>query len=138
MWPKGIIVAFSAFAVFIIVLVTICMKQDLPLESKEYYKEELAYQQKIDQAANTQRYKQMPEIAYHDLTQQVSINFKGTAPNGKVHFYKPDRSNADFKVDVAPHLSLDMTHKAKGLWKVKIQWTQEGRDFYYETPLLVN
>lgn len=138
-WAKGIIAAFVAFAAFIIVLVTICMKQDISLDSKEYYKEELVYQKKIDGMSNTQQLKQTPKIQYVDKDQKLLIDFVNeNSLYGKIQFYKPDKSKEDFDLDFAKNLSVDMSKKAKGLWKLKINWTQNGKDFYYEEPVFVN
>lgn len=134
MWAKGIIATFVAFAAFMIGLVTICMKQDISLESKDYYKDELAYQQKIDASINALKNK--PKFVYSHLTQKLNIGFgeKGIS-NGKAIFYKPNRSKSDFEVAFNNDLALDMSQKDKGLWKVKLNWEQNGKHFYYEEPL---
>ena len=51
-WGKWIIVSFVLFAAFIGILVVICVRQDISLVSKNYYQEELAYQQQIDRMNN--------------------------------------------------------------------------------------
>lgn len=138
MWPKGIIVTFVLFASFMIGLVTICMKQDISLESKEYYKEELAYQQRINAIQQTQRLKQKPAVSYQESSGQLSIHFaEASALKGELYLYKPDQARQDYRQDFEHNIAIDMRDKAKGLWKIKINWQQNGQQFYHEEPLII-
>jgi hypothetical protein len=69
-WGKSIILAFVLFAVFIGVLVTVCVRQDISLVSRDYYDEELDYQSKMDGARNAAGLSQKPEI---NLTEGQSL-----------------------------------------------------------------
>ncbi|MFN8438591.1 MAG: FixH family protein [Cytophagales bacterium] len=139
MWAKGIVASFVVFALFIVTLVVICVKQDISLESKDYYKDELAYQQKIDSRNNTETLHQKPTINISGTDQVLSVNFVNpTGLNGKANFYKPDQAKNDFEVNFEKNISLDMSKKAPGLWKVKLNWKQNGKDFYYEESIFVN
>lgn len=138
MWSKGIIITFVLFASFMIGLVTICMRQDISLESKEYYKEELAYQQRIDAIQEVQRLKQKPSIQYQESSGQLSISFAtASALKGDLYLYKPDQAQHDFRQSFDKNIQLNMRPKAKGLWKVKISWMQQGHRFYYEQPVFI-
>ena len=46
-WGKSIVLSFVLFAAFIVTLVTVCLRQDISLVSKEYYKEELQYENQL-------------------------------------------------------------------------------------------
>ena len=52
-WGKSIVLAFILFAVFIGVLVFVCVREDVSLVSKNYYKDDLEYQSQIDRVRNT-------------------------------------------------------------------------------------
>ena len=70
---KWIVVAFVLFAVFIGTLVTVCVRQDISLVSKEYYKEELAYQDQIVRIANTEKLGLKPKITkVNNVTLQLT------------------------------------------------------------------
>jgi hypothetical protein len=139
MWARGIVITFVVFASFMIGLVTICMKQDISLEAKDYYKDELVYQKKIDGMNNTHRLKQKPLIRYFDSSGKLTIDFDSTSlVSGHLKMYKPDQSKEDFAQNFNGDLSLDMSERAKGLWKIKIKWTRGEDEFYYEEPLFVN
>jgi predicted RND superfamily exporter protein len=64
-WGNRILITYLAFAALMIGLVTIAMQQkDIFLVDKEYYKEELAYQTKIDQISNANGLSIPVEYAY--------------------------------------------------------------------------
>lgn len=138
MWSKGIIITFVVFASFMVGLVTICMKQDISLESKEYYKDELAYQQRIDAIQEVERLKQKPTIVFEESSGLLSIHFvNASALKGDLYLYKPDKAVEDYKQPFDKDVQLNMGHRAKGLWKIKINWTQQGHTFYYEESIFI-
>lgn len=136
MWPKGIIIVFVAFAVFMTGLVIICLKQDITLESKDYYKEELKYQEKINAIENTKSNKPTIHLSNKQL---MKVSFPiPTNIKGKMQGYKPDKSKEDFVYEFDRSFELDLSQKAKGLWKIKLSWIQNNVDYYYEEPIFIN
>ena len=73
-WGKSIIAAFLFFALFIGVLVFICMKQEVSLVSKDYYKDEINYQQQIERLNNAEHLESKPTISILDA--DVKVSFK--------------------------------------------------------------
>jgi hypothetical protein len=138
-WPKGIIIAFVLFAAFIIVLVTISMKQDISLDTKNYYQEELIYQQKINAIQNAKKLVERPLIAYDEKTQMLQVSFPKTenAISGTLWGYKPDISSQDFQQQFQNSMTVPMRAKAKGLWKIKLNWRMASENYYMETPLII-
>ena len=47
-WGKSIVLSFILFAAFIGTLVTVCIRQDISLVSKDYYEEELQYDKSVN------------------------------------------------------------------------------------------
>ena len=61
-WGNGIIFSFVLFAIFIAILVTVCVRQDISLVSSDYYQEELKYQDQITRINNTSKLDTQPVI----------------------------------------------------------------------------
>jgi len=59
---KWIVVAFVLFAAFIGTLVVVCVRQDVSLVSRDYYRQELAYQNQIQRLNNTAALLEKPVI----------------------------------------------------------------------------
>lgn len=144
-WGVKIIFAYIGFAILVITLVTICMKQDVSLVAFDYYKQEIAYQDQIDRINNYSNLEQLPEISFDRQSQQLSINFsKGISvpiDEGQVHLFRPSDASLDrtFEIKLGSNglQTLDLNLLTKGLWKIKLNWSQGDRQFYHEKILVI-
>lgn len=138
---KWIFVAFLLFGLFIATLVTVCIKQDINLVSENYYQEELAHQQKMDLIGNTQTLEVVPKITLDNG--MINVDFEGfdKLQNGELHLLRPSDQRLDYKFLLHPSHSTVQQFKVpqwqKGLYRVSMQWTMEGKDFYYEKLIVM-
>jgi len=138
-WGKSIILAFVLFAVFIGILVTVCVREDISLVSKDYYNEELDYQAKIEGARNAEQLSHKPEI---NLTEgqslRVTFDFH-EFESGKLVFYSPADISEDktFKIEQTslPFQIFSIGSLKKGNYKVKMTWSVNGKEFYFEKSI---
>lgn len=137
-----IAIAYTLFVVFIISLVTFCVKQkDIFLVSSDYYKKEIAYQDEIDKLSNTRDLTHPVRIVKTDgsLTFEFPEELQGAS--GEIHFYRPSDANLDFKVPV--HIAPDHTQKVpvsrlvKGQWVVKMEWSKDGKNYLKEEKIIL-
>ena len=55
-WGNKIAIAYSSFVIFMVILVISCVKQNgIFLVSEDYYKQEIQYQDRIDNISNTRQ-----------------------------------------------------------------------------------
>jgi hypothetical protein len=131
-----IVVAFVLFTIFIGVLVTVCVRQDISLVSKNYYNEELAYQDQIKRINNTTGLSKKPGITKIDNnTIQIAFDKEMKIENGKVKFFCPSdpKMDRDFELTANGNTQLFNTNALrKGMYKVKLLWVMDGKEFYYE------
>jgi hypothetical protein len=131
-----IVVAFVLFAIFIGVLVTVCVRQDISLVSKNYYGEELAYQDQIKRINNTTGLNIKPGITkIGNNTIQVTFDKAFKIENGKVKFFCPSdpKMDKDFELTANSNTQLFNTSALrKGMYKVKLLWVMDGKEFYFE------
>lgn len=143
-WGYKIALMYGGFVVFIISMVTLCIKQDdIHLVSKEYYKEEIAYQDQIDKLTNVQQLQSGVHFRYLHQTQEVLFSLPETMreATGEFLFFRP----ADARKDKRIALHLDEKGKQlvpvegldKGLWKVKVQWTFNNTPYFNEQILVI-
>lgn len=137
-------IVYTLFVIFMITLVTLCVKQkDISLVSNDYYKQEIAYQAEIEKQRNAEQLTTPVEISYAGEKQQVSISFpaeqKGAV--GKVKFYRPSDAKKDFTVDLALQQNtvqnIEVNKLVKGLWVVKIEWEKAGKVYQTEEKLVL-
>ena len=138
---KWIVVAFVFFGFFIATLVTVCIRQDINLVSKNYYQDELAHQQKMDLVRNTQALEASPQISLDEG--RVSITFPGFGllQKGELRLLRPSDERLDHKFPLLPSpdslQQFVLPHWQRGLYRVSMQWTMEGKDFYYEKLIVM-
>ena len=140
-WGKWIIVAFVLFAAFIATLVTVCVRQDVPLVSKEYYKEELQYQNTIEQMNNANALEERPEISVNGNTITVAYNRFAEVESGELKLLRPSDPNLDklFKLEPTSDSgqSFTITNAQAGLYRARLQWSQEGTSYYIEKVIVL-
>ena len=79
-WGKWIIVSFVLFAAFIGTLVTVCMRAEVSLVSKDYYKEELEFQKQIVRIENTSALESKPAIVAGKGIIEITFDFSDLKP----------------------------------------------------------
>jgi len=142
-WGHKLILVFVVFASGMFYLAYRSMHINTDLVTKEYYKDELRYQDVIDgtKSANALSSK------VHILQQNeiITIQLPGEMKNGKVSgniwFY----CAADAKKD--RHIAIELTNEAlqliskkiflPGIYTVKLNWTSNNKHYYSEEPFTI-
>lgn len=143
-WGKKIAVAYSLFVVFMILLVIACVKQnDIFLVSEDYYKQEIEYQDRIDNISNATQLANPVTVELNDETQTLRIDLtkESVGSEGKVTFYRPSDPELDrdfpVKLSAAGIQEFPTKSLAKGLWLIKVQWQKDGKNYYKEQKVQV-
>lgn len=138
---KWIVVAFVLFGGFIATLVTVCMKQDISLVSKDYYKEELAYQNQIQRIANTAQLKDKPVITTSGNSLNITFAKLPTIEHGEVKLFCPSNDTMDrtFAVTATNTTTqtFDLSALQRGMYKARFHWQMEGKEFYQEEIIYI-
>jgi len=135
-WGKSIVLAFILFAIFIGVLVTVCVRQEISLVSKNYYQEELDYQKQIERMNNTSALPQKPVISVSSGMIQIAFVTNQKLENGELKIVRP----SDMRLDKAFPLqsfanevqTFDAHDFPAGMYRARMQWTAEGKEYFIE------
>jgi len=143
-WGHKITIVFVVFAAFILFLVYKTTQSHFDLVSKDYYKDELAYQQVIDgtNLAN----KLSGGILVQQQKEQISIQFpqemKQKKAEGTLFFYCSSDSRKDRKIAVNLSEEAIQLIPAKdilpGNYILKINWKTDNQDYYNEQPVTIS
>jgi cell division septal protein FtsQ len=144
-WGHKITFLYLSFVAVIITMVTICIKQDdLHLVSKNYYEEEIAYQNQIDKMKVAEMYATDLNISVLKSEGVALINypdnFKNSLENGKLVFFRPSDANMDVTLPMVVgegEQKISVEKLEKGLWKVKMTGRTNGKDFYKEQAIVL-
>ncbi len=143
-WPTGIVLALSAFIIFILSFVykaTFVPGYDHHLVSEDYYKDEMNYQQEIDKLNKAAALKE--DIILTKVTEGLLIKFPAEFDSEKIagiiSFQRPSNDKFDFqlpiKLTTADFLILD-DNLVKGIYNVKIEWTINSNTYLFKEKLM--
>lgn len=143
-WGHKLTIVFIAFAAFIFFLIYKTTQSHFDLVSKDYYKDELAYQQVIDgtNLAN----KLSSGIQVQQQNDQISIQFpqemKQKKVEGTIFFYCSADSRKDKKINIQLSEEAVQIIPAKdilpGKYVLKINWKTDNQNYYNEQPVSIN
>jgi hypothetical protein len=145
LWPLGIITVCGLFVAGTAGLIVMACSQKVELVSGDYYEKELKYQGQIDRVERTRREASQAAVGYDAAHRQITLSL----PPGQVHgnvsgdieLYRPSAAGMDCSLRLNPDDSgvqrFDATNLAPGLWKVRVSWTFEQRNYYLEQKVVV-
>jgi hypothetical protein len=138
-WGKGIVIAFIAFALFIGALVTVCVRQDINLVSKNYYAEELMYQEQIDRLNNAAALTERPSIVIRAGNLEVWFEGFEKFEEGELVLTRPSdpRYDAKFTVNAGsdPVRVFDLSRYPNGLYNTALRWKMDGKEFLFQESI---
>ncbi|MCU0357537.1 MAG: FixH family protein [Cyclobacteriaceae bacterium] len=136
-WGKGIVVAFVLFAAFLAVMVTIMMRQDVDLVSKQYYRDDLRFQEQLERKQNTEQLEFKPVISVEG-SEYLKVYFPSVSyvEGGTLRLFRPSSEKLDqqFKLSASADSVQVFLLKTpeRGTYRVKMEWKMEGREYYLE------
>jgi len=143
-WPAGIVIALGSFIIFILFFVykvTFLPQYDYHLVSEDYYKDELNYQQEIDQQNNSAELKE--NITYEKVAEGMLINFPSefnpTQITGTISFQRLSNHKLDFEFPIKLKTNdflIPDKNLVEGRWNIKIEWVVNGKKFLFKEKIM--
>ena len=135
-WGKWIVVAFILFAAFIGTLVTVCVREDISLVSKDYYQEELEFEQQMIRMKNVSLLDSKPTIKVEDGSIQITFDRFAEVEKGELKLFRPSDAAMDHKFEITatstPVQIFSTRTLEPGMYRAKMQWTMNGKEFFLE------
>jgi hypothetical protein len=141
-WGKGILAVCIIFVIGVGVMVYISVNKNIDLVTKNYYEEEIKYQQQIDKINNSNNLKKQLIMQQNDGSLVIIFpDDEYRDIKGEISFYRPSDAKKDFKIPIilsGQNQQVIATNSLqKGLWKVQVNWNKSGVDYYNEEKLMV-
>lgn len=142
-WGTKIALLYLAFAALIITLVVKSMHQSFDLVSKDYYSEELKYQQVINASNNQATLSAAVNIYQQDdnIDIQFPKEFTSSAFKGKAYFYSQANAEWDRTFDlnvIGGHCMIPVNSLKATSYILKLLWAANGKDYYQETSIQIH
>ena len=142
-WGNKLVVVFILFAILIGTLVYKAVNTKYELVSKDYYKDELRYQDKIDGKNNASKLSNVSVTQDADAVLiDLPSEMKGKKIDGEAWFYCKTDAQKDRKialqVDTSGRQLILKSQLAKGAFELKLNWQSGGEKYYTEQNITVN
>lgn len=138
-WGTRIALFYGAFVAFMLFMVYLAFNQDFDLVADDYYEQEIAYQERIDQMTNANNDGQ--KVLIKKATNGYSLHFSEQVNDVKIHFFRPSDDTKDIMMEHASVDTLLIVPSEKlipGKYLVKVEWKVDGKTYFQEDDLFVN
>jgi FixH protein len=141
-WGYKLMLTFIVFAGMMSYLVYRAFKTEFELVDKDYYKKELRYQQVIDGTDRANSLSSLPVFTLNgnELILQMPDEMKNKNLSGSVFFYCASDSEKDktFSLTINNEGKQSFSGLLKpGYYTVKIDWNNEGKNYYAEKHIAI-
>lgn len=143
-WGIRITILYIGFVALILTLVFISAGQKVELESKDYYKQELQYQDKINgiQNANDLNNPISYSVSGKTITIKIPDELNTSDFSGNISLVRPSDSNLDVELKINLNttgiVSLSDKKITTGVYKMKINIKSSGKDYIKEEVVTFN
>lgn len=137
-WGKSIVLAFVLFALFIGSLVVVCLRQDIPLVSRDYYDQELRYQQQLDRMNNTNQLTEKPVLQVSDHTLEIQFRQLPQIREGELTLFRPSDPRLDRTFTLSAKDSvqqIDLKEVPGGMYKARMKWKMGEKEYFLESTI---
>ena len=128
-WGKGIVIAMSLFVIFIVSLSITLMTRQIDLDSDDYYKKEINYQEEIDQINNMNQLVSKPEVEIKNNMLLVKLPERIAFTNVELIIQRPDNNKLDqkFAIEGTRFFSFPLEKLVKGKYNYKLKCVANGK-----------
>lgn len=126
-WGKGIIIAMALFMGFIVFLVVNIMLHRIDLESEDYYKKEINYEQEIIAMKNYNTLNERVELKSQEKFIVVQLPENLDLKNVEVRFTRPDDNKLDrvFKIEGTKSYLIPREELTLGNYNIEISFEHD-------------
>ncbi len=142
-WGWKIAILYSVFVALMVGLVIASSHQKVDLVSKDYYKDEIAYQKVLDASKNQAGL--AGSLAIHADEQAVTVEFPaefaGKVLNGSVSLYSASHEEWDknFEINTSTgKMTISRQSLHHTVYTIKVSYTADGTNFYTESQIDLN
>jgi len=139
-WGQKLLLVFAVFALGMIYLAYRCTKINTDLVTKEYYKDELRYQEVIDGTKSANALSRSIEITqgHQVITVQLPGEMRNEKVSGTIWFYCAADAHRDRHIPMSINndafQQIDKNVVLPGSYIVKFDWTSKHQHYHSEQP----
>lgn len=138
-WGKGIAIALTLFVGFIIFLVISIVSHTVDLETEDYYKKDITYQDEISSLENANALLDKPTIKMTATHIVVQFSSETKFQNIQLKLNRPNDVKLDkvYKINGTNTFTIDKKELEKGIYKLELSYQQNGSNFLQKTEYYI-
>jgi hypothetical protein len=144
-WPAAIVSFFAVAILGLTTFIVFASRQKMDLVRPDYYQEELGYQRQLDRMNRTHPFGSQVAVDYDAARQAILITLPPAharpQTSGHIQFYRPSDARLDHDVRLAVNgrglQQVDAKDLQPGLWKVRVFWKVENREYFFDQSVVV-
>lgn len=142
-WGTGIALFYGTFALATIGFVAFAMTKDVDLVTPEYYAQSLRHDERMTATANARALGEALSVEVQPGSRTVVVQWPADMAAdvaGAATLYRPSSAALDrvtpLRLDARGQQQLSLEGLASGHWRVQLQWTAGGLDYYAERDIV--
>jgi len=130
-WGKGIAIALTLFIGFIVVLVVNIVSHTVELETEDYYKKDIAYQDEITSMENANALSEKPTIEMTSTHIVVQFSENLNYQNIELKLNRPNDEKLDklYIIQDTKTFTIDKKELQKGIYKLELSYEKNGANY---------
>ena len=136
-------IGFSLFVVYILSFVYRSYTQNIDLVAEDYYAQEVAFQDRIDETANAEQFKKDLVVSRTDGFIEFIFPTEVTSAvtSGQIHFFRPSDKAMDIKIPFELNDSgvvrVPTQILNQGRYQVKFSWNTEDKSYFLSKDIVI-
>lgn len=128
-WGKGIVIGMGLFIAFITFLVVNLVSQTVDLESEDYYKREINYEQEITALNNANQLEELVVVSTDNDYLVVQLPKEVEVANVEVRLIRPDDQKLDktYAIRGTKSFLIDKSELKKGAYNIEIYYQSNSK-----------
>ncbi len=143
-WGWKLMIVYLTFMAGILTLVFKAKGEKVDLVAGDYYKQELAFGQRMDATKNARALSKTVTVLQTENT--IAVQFPEECNNhiseGTITFYCPSDASNDRTIDIAIDnnglQNIDIQSMKRGLYLTKVEWKMNDKTYYDEYTLTIH
>lgn len=142
-WGWKIVALYSGFVMLMLFMVYMTTTEEFHMVKEDYYGAELQHNDHMQKVRNVQALNEAISLTYQPKAQEIAIQFPADMPQieGKIQLYRPSNSHLDVSIDLKTDTQnlhrLSTEPYPKGKWILQIDWTSNGKSYYFEKTVII-
>lgn len=141
-WGHALIIFFVCYISYLVFIVIKSRTVDHSLVTKDYYAQDLAYQNHYDKLNNRSLLKKDLNIETIDSLGEVKFDFGQSyvVKEMNVNFYRASDSSLDFELkfeNFTGQITVPTKQLKHGKWTIGVEWKDEVRSYYKSKEVFI-